>query len=71
MVIIQLCRVVLILTQSRALKTHFLRYFFYINLIYNFYRKKIKQLYLPAVCCGFIPIPSLVIMAEVAAGTLN
>ena len=25
----------------------------------------------PAVCCGFIPIPSFVIIALVAAGTLN
>jgi len=25
----------------------------------------------PAVCCGFIPIPSSVMMADVAGGTLN
>lgn len=28
-------------------------------------------LFLPAVCCGFIPTPSSVIIAEVAGGTLN
>lgn len=26
---------------------------------------------LPAVCCGFIPMPSSVIMADVDGGTLN
>lgn len=26
---------------------------------------------IPAVCCGLIPIPSSVIIAEVAGGTLN
>ena len=32
---------------------------------------KFQYLKSPAVCCGFIPMPSFVIIALVAAGTLN
>jgi hypothetical protein len=47
--------------------------------LFDFKKKKIKKniklmltlIYIPAVCCGLIPIPSLVIMALVAEGTLN
>lgn len=31
----------------------------------------IQLLIIPAVCCGFIPTPSSVMIAEVAGGTLN
>ena len=32
---------------------------------------EVSDRYSPAVCAGFIPIPSLVIIALVAVGTLN
>lgn len=36
------------------------------------YKKTISLfLLLPAVCCGFIPTPSSVMIADVAGGTLN